>query len=302
MRHINHDPVRTVVELLARGLPRLDWPIDDLHPLWNFVFRGVTLQRISSGGRDRARRHKQARPWNVSAFNGLFDAHVAITRTFGFHITQRGEALFERAPHRDCRPSRAERQRILEQLNVVSALGGLFTLQKNVGGGINQPRKHRGLREVDHLRASGNMGAGFVRDVANEVAANGDDLIAAGRIRHAIDQHTRTNERHDLSCPTDGYIALCPTAKGRAKNGQQNNPTLHRNLRKGWIVLLGRPRQNPGTGNQSRAATRRGMRRTNPAGSTSPPANTSDAPTLSSTRLAIAILALRSVVCGLVAV
>src|SRR5260370_2365073 len=31
---------------------------------------------------------------------------------------------------------------------------------------------------------------------------------------------------------------LCPTAKGRAKNGQQNNPSLHRNLRKGWIVLL----------------------------------------------------------------
>src|ERR1700676_789774 len=37
------------------------------------------------------------------------------------------------------------------------------------------------------------------------------------------------------------------------------------------------------------------MRKTNPVGSTSPPPNTSDAPAVSSTRLAIAILALRNV-------
>ena len=42
------------------------------------------------------------------------------------------------------------------------------------------------------------------------------------------------------------------------------------------------------------------MRRTNPAGSTSSPPNTSDAPALSNTRLAIAVLALRDAVCGLV--
>src|SRR6267378_6135170 len=53
-------------------------------------------------------------------------------------------------------------------------------------------------------------------------------------------------------------------------------------------------------GNQTRAATPHGMRRTNPVGSTSPPPNTSDAPALSRTRLAIAILALRDAVCGLV--
>src|SRR5207253_1513991 len=32
MRHINLDPVRAVVELLARGLARLDRSVDDLHP------------------------------------------------------------------------------------------------------------------------------------------------------------------------------------------------------------------------------------------------------------------------------
>src|SRR5207245_3119111 len=42
MRHINLDPVRAVVELLARGLARLDRSVDDLHPLRPFDLRCVT--------------------------------------------------------------------------------------------------------------------------------------------------------------------------------------------------------------------------------------------------------------------
>ena len=112
MRHVHLDPVRAVVELLARGLARLDRSIDDLHALRHFDLRRVALERISSGGRDRARRNKQPRPGNVSAFNRLLDAHIAVARTFGFHVAQSGEALFERASRP--RPSLALREMLAD--------------------------------------------------------------------------------------------------------------------------------------------------------------------------------------------
>ena len=191
MRHIHFDPVGAVVKLLARGLTRLDRSVNDLHPLGHFDLGRVTLQRISAGCRDGARRNKQTRSGNVSAFNRHLDAHVAVTRTFGFHVAQRGEALFERPPHRDRRPRRAKRQRILQQLNVVSALGGIFSLKKNVRVGVDQPGKHRGLREIDEGGARWEVrrsDRSRVDDLGNHIPANSDDLVAASRNRHAIDQ------------------------------------------------------------------------------------------------------------------
>src|SRR5208283_1296609 len=42
MRHINLDPVGAVVKLFARGLPRLDRSVNDLHALRHFDLRRVT--------------------------------------------------------------------------------------------------------------------------------------------------------------------------------------------------------------------------------------------------------------------
>ena len=73
---------------------------------------------------------KQARPGNVSALDGFLDADVAIARAFGFEIAQRGETLLQRAPHGNRGPGGAQRQRILQDVGVVSALAGSSPCRK----------------------------------------------------------------------------------------------------------------------------------------------------------------------------
>src|ERR1051326_6667939 len=55
VRHVDLDPVGAVVELLARGLARLDRAVDDLHALRHLDLRRVALERIAAGRGDAAR-------------------------------------------------------------------------------------------------------------------------------------------------------------------------------------------------------------------------------------------------------
>ena len=90
---------------------------------------------------------------DVSAFDGHLDAHISVARAFSLHVAQCGESLFERAARRNRGPRCAKRQRILKQLNVVSALGWVFALQKDVGVRVNQSGKNGSPGEIDERGA-----------------------------------------------------------------------------------------------------------------------------------------------------
>ena len=64
------------------------------------------------------------------AFDGLFDADVAVTRALGFDISQRGEALLQRPSRRHRRPRRTQGQRLLQDVGVVSASAGSSPCRK----------------------------------------------------------------------------------------------------------------------------------------------------------------------------
>src|SRR5580700_9396984 len=98
MGHVDLNPVGAVIELLARGLARFDGTVDDLDALRHFDLGRVTFEGISAGGRDGASGDEKTRPGNVSAFDGHFDADVAVAGAFGFHVAERGETLLEGAP------------------------------------------------------------------------------------------------------------------------------------------------------------------------------------------------------------
>ena len=101
VRHVHLDPVRAVLELLARSLARFHRAVHDLHALGHLQFRRVAFQVVAARRRDRSRCAKQSRPGDRPFFNGLLDFHVAVSRAFGFHVAQRGESLFQSAPHRN---------------------------------------------------------------------------------------------------------------------------------------------------------------------------------------------------------
>ena len=73
---------------------------------------------------------EQARAGNVSALDRLLDADVAVAGAFGLDIAQRGEALLQRAARGDRGARRAERQRGIQDVGVVSALGGSSPCRK----------------------------------------------------------------------------------------------------------------------------------------------------------------------------
>jgi hypothetical protein len=135
-----------VIELFTGGLARLYRPIDNLRAFRHLNLGRVPFQRISAGGRDGSRHHQQSRPGNVSSLNCLLNADVAVTRTFGFHIPQRGEALLECPPRRDCSSRRAHGQWRSQNVGVISALCGIFSLQKDVSVRVDQAGKDRLFR------------------------------------------------------------------------------------------------------------------------------------------------------------
>src|SRR3984893_16635478 len=101
MRHVDLDPVGAALELLASGLARLDRAVDDLRALRHFDLRRVTFEVVSAAGRDRARDDEEARPRDAAFVDRHLDSHVAVTRPFGFDISERRESLLERAADGD---------------------------------------------------------------------------------------------------------------------------------------------------------------------------------------------------------
>ena len=141
---------------------------------------------------------EQPRSGNVSAFDRHLDADVAVACTFSFQIAQRGKTLFQRAPGRNRRPRRAQRQRISQDVGVVAAMGRFFSLQKDVRVGIDQAGENGIARKVDDRGARGNLCSGRVGNAFDAVATNHDDLIAAGLIGFAIDEHARADDGYSL--------------------------------------------------------------------------------------------------------
>src|SRR5690348_13218693 len=84
MRHVDLDPVRTIVELLARGFARLNWAIDQLCPFWNCDLGSVALERIAASAGNCASGDKHARTGNVAGVDCFLDPDIAVTRALGF--------------------------------------------------------------------------------------------------------------------------------------------------------------------------------------------------------------------------
>src|SRR2546427_6249682 len=149
MRHVDLDPVSSMTELFACRFARFDRAVDDLHAFGHLQFGSVVLQGISTGSGNSERGDKKARPGKVAALDCLLDAHVAVARTFGLHVTQRSETLLQRPPHRNRGPRSAQGQRVLQDICIIAALRRVFSLQEDVGVGVNKPGKSRGAGEID---------------------------------------------------------------------------------------------------------------------------------------------------------
>src|SRR5207302_4038749 len=186
MRHVDLDPVRAMIELLARGLARLDRTVDQLRAFRHSDLRRVSLQVVAAGGGDGARGGEDARSGNASLVDGLLDADVAVSRTLGLDVADGGESLLQRAARRNGGPRRAIRERILQQLHVITTLGRVFTLQKNVRVRIDQAGHHGHAGEVDDVRAVRDSRGRA--DALDAIAADDEDLILFRRIGTAVDE------------------------------------------------------------------------------------------------------------------
>src|SRR5580700_6619813 len=181
MRHVDLDPVGSMIELLPRRLPSLDWAVDNLRAFGHVEFRSVAFERITACGRDGASRDEQARPRNVTLLDGLFNADIAITGAFSFDVAEGGEALFKRSARGNRGPRRAQRERSVQDVGIVSALRWIFSLQKDVSVGIDEAGQERGLRQVDYGRAGGNLGSRCIANTLDAIAVNDDHLVVPGR-------------------------------------------------------------------------------------------------------------------------
>src|SRR5437763_16254728 len=128
MRHVDLDPVSAVIELFARRFAGLDGTIGDLNAFRHFEFGSVAFERIASGGGDGAGGDEQAWSWNVSEFDGLLDAHVAVTSAFSLDVAHWGEALLPGAPCRHRCAGGAQGERSVEAVGGVSALSWMFAM------------------------------------------------------------------------------------------------------------------------------------------------------------------------------
>src|SRR5258708_7372589 len=101
VRHVDLEPVCSVLELLAGGFAGFHWTVDELRALGHLQFWRLAFEVVSAGRRDCARGAKN--PWtgNCAFFNGLFDFDVAVPRAFGLDVSKRSEALLQRAPRRE---------------------------------------------------------------------------------------------------------------------------------------------------------------------------------------------------------
>jgi hypothetical protein len=177
-----------VIQLLARGLPRLHRAVHDLRPLGHVHLGRVVLQGVAARGRDRARDHEQPRPRDVALVDGLLDADVAVARAFRLHVAQGREPLLQGAAGGHRGPRGAEGEGLLEELGVVAALRRVLALQEEVRVGVDEAGEDGRGGKVDHGRALRRRSRGGVAHGFDAMAAHEDELIAARRERPAVEQ------------------------------------------------------------------------------------------------------------------
>src|SRR5260221_10058370 len=93
VRHVDLDPVRAVIELLARRLAGFHGAVDDLNTLGHGEFGSIAFQVVAGGGGNAAGCAEDARAGGGALFNCLLDADVAITGTFSLDVAKGWEAL-----------------------------------------------------------------------------------------------------------------------------------------------------------------------------------------------------------------
>src|SRR4051812_17228154 len=196
MRHVNLDPVCAMVELFAGCLTSLDRTIDNLHTLGHFQLGRVAFERVPTGGGDRTGRYEKAWAGNVSAINRLLNADVTVAGAFGLHVAKRGETLVQRPLCRNRRAGGAERQRILQDVGVVTAFRWNFALEEYVGMRIDKAGQNGGRGKIDYLRIWRNFRCRGIGDALNAIPADDDDLIFLRRVRLAIDQRPGLDHDH----------------------------------------------------------------------------------------------------------
>ena len=81
-------------------------------------------------------------------FDRLFQVHIGIHGTFSLEVADCRETVPECRPRGDSGADGAKRDRLLEQLLVVIALGDV-SLEHDVGVGVDQAGQDRGPRQVD---------------------------------------------------------------------------------------------------------------------------------------------------------
>src|SRR5205814_292117 len=123
-------------------------------------FGCISVQGISTWGRDGASGDKQSGAGDVSAFNSLLDANVTVAGTLRFNVPKRGEALLQGTPDRNRGARCTQRERIFQDVDVVSALGWVFALQENVRMRIDKAGKHSSAGEVNQRCPGGSVCAG----------------------------------------------------------------------------------------------------------------------------------------------
>src|SRR4029077_6093535 len=98
MGHVDLDPIRAPVQLLARGFACFDRTIDQLSTLGYGYFRSIALEGIAAGGGYRQGRNPHSRPRYESFIDGPLDADIAVSRALGLQIANTGKTLLQGTP------------------------------------------------------------------------------------------------------------------------------------------------------------------------------------------------------------
>ena len=197
MRHVHLDPVGAVVELLARGLARLDRTVDELRALRHRDLGGIALQLVAAGAGDRARRDEHARPRDDALVDRALDADVAVAGALGLDVADGGEALLQGTARGHDRARHAVRGRVVEQLHVVTAGFRHLALEKDVGVAVDEPGQQGGVAEVEDLRAVGRRLRAARIHRGDAIAADQDLLIVQRPGAGPVDER-RGAHHHDV--------------------------------------------------------------------------------------------------------
>ena len=95
---IHLDPVRSMTDLLAHGLPRRICPIDHLHSVRHRHIRGIPEQGISSSYVQSPSRNLHPRPRNYSVVDRLLHVRIGIAGPLGLQVANGSESIIQRPP------------------------------------------------------------------------------------------------------------------------------------------------------------------------------------------------------------